>query len=160
MQTLSSIRPLALLLVFVSVIAGVDETGASSERVTIPVPKQIVYAGQIISPDILRGRPVPVSYLDRVSVFVHDSQIIGKVARTTLVPNRPIPTNFVTEPYVVKVNTRAVMRYQSGALTITAEVMPLNSAQTGQLVRARNLQTGVLVYGTARSDGTIIVEAR
>lgn len=129
---------------------------ASSQNVPIPVPKHIIYAGQIINGNLLRDRQVPTTYLNRVSVFQRHSDVAGKVAKTTLVPGRPIPTNYVAEPDVIKVNQRALMRYQVGVLKITAEVSPLNSAQVGEQVRARNLQTGVIVYGTAQKDGTIL----
>ena len=135
-------------------------TALASDTTNIPVPKHIIYAGQTISSSLLRDRTVPLRYLNRASVFVDRSQLIGKVAKTTLVPSRPIPTNYVTEPDVVKVNQRALMRFRSGALTITAEASPLNSAKAGEMVRARNLQTGVIVYGTAQEDGSIIVGAR
>ena len=128
----------------------------ASEPIPIPVPKNIVYAGQVISGNFLRDRNVPQKYLSRVNVFTRHSDVVGKVAKTTLVPGRPIPTNYVKEPDVVKVNQRAIMLYRAGALKITAEVYPLNSAQAGEQVRARNIQTGIIVYGTAQDDGTII----
>ena len=148
-----------LAATFVACFMGLSNSQAS-ETTNIPVPKHIIYAGQTISSSLLRDRKVPIGYLSRASVFVDQSQLVGKVAKTTLVPSRPIPTNYVTEPDVVKVNQRALMRFRSGALTITAEASPLNSAKAGEMVRARNLQTGVIVYGTAQEDGSIIVGAR
>ena len=131
------------------------DSALAADSTPIPVPKHVVYAGQLINSDILRDRTVPNSYLNRVSVIVEWSQVVGKVARTTLAPNRPIPTNQIIEPDVVKVNRPALLRYSSGTLVITAEVVPLNSSKTGGLVRARNSQTGIIVSGIAQADGTI-----
>lgn len=135
----------------------VGAMAASGDVAFIPVPKNVVYAGQQIDSSLLRDRKVPAKYLDRVSVFTSHSGLVGMIARTTLVPNRPIPTNYVTEPNVVSVNQPAIMRYASRALVITAEVMPLNSAKLGGLVKARNIRTGVIVTGIAQADGTISV---
>lgn len=135
-----------------AISAHADETATS----LIPVPKNIIYAGQTISSNLLRDRKVPVSYLNRFSVISQYSDIVGKVAKVTLVPSKPIPTNYLSEPDIVKVNKRTVIHFKSGALLITAEVMPLNAAKAGDTVRARNLQTGVVVYGVAQADGTIL----
>ena len=135
-------------------------TALASERVHIPVPKNIIYAGQFVTEDLLRDRSVPVSYVTRVSVYKNNAQVVGKVAKKTLLPNRPIFTNTVVEPNVVEVNRRTVMRYQIQGLYITADVNPLNSAKVGQQVRARNIKTGVVVYGIANHDGTIQVSVR
>jgi flagella basal body P-ring formation protein FlgA len=132
-----------------------DETATS----LIPVPKNIIYAGQIVSPNLLRNRKVPVSYLNRFSVISQYSEVVGKVAKVTLVPSKPIPTNYLSEPDIVKVNKRTVIHFRSGALLITAEVMPLNAAKVGDSVRARNIQTGVIVHGVAQANGTILAGA-
>lgn len=153
-------RNAVMLSLFVSGMSAIAvHSSHASERTPIPVPKNIVYAGQAISGQLLRDRSVPTGYLSRVSVFTRHSDVVGKVAKTTLMPGRPIPVNYVTEPDVVKVNQRALMRYEISGLKITAEVSPLNSAQVGGQVRARNLQTGIIVYGTAQKDGTIVAGA-
>lgn len=133
-----------------SVFASEDKTSH------IPVPKNIIYAGQVINSNLLRDRKVPNSYLNRFNVISQYSEIVGKVAKVTLVPSKPIPTNYLSEPDVVKVNNRTIIRFRSGTLLITAEVLPLNAAKAGDTVRARNLQTGVVVYGMAQADGTIL----
>lgn len=130
---------------------------SASERVNIPVPKNIIYAGQPLSPELLRSRSVPLKYTRRVSIFGDSSQLLGKIARKTLLPNQPIFTNNVVEPDVIEVNRKTLMRYSSGGLKISAEVSPLNSAKIGGPVRARNIRTGIIVYGIANPDGTIQV---
>ncbi len=132
---------------------------SAAEVTTIPVPRNIIYAGQVIREELLRSRQVPVQYLKRVSVVTNRLEVVGKIARTTLMPNQPISTNYVSEPDVIKINKPAIMEYSTGLLTITAEVMPLNSAKKGEFVRARNIQSGVIVSGTAVSSGFIVTGA-
>ncbi|MEM9277731.1 MAG: flagellar basal body P-ring formation chaperone FlgA [Pseudomonadota bacterium] len=150
MCRLGFVLVLSVLFVFVGKMSG-----QATERVLIPVPKNVIYAGQRISVALLRDRSVPAEYLGRVSVFTMSSEVLGKIARTTLMPNRPIPTNYVIEPNVVHVNRKTVMRFEQDGLTIVAEVVSLNNAKAGEAVRARNINSGIVVYGTANVDGTI-----
>jgi len=129
--------------------------GSAAEATVIPVPRIVIYAGQKILDRHLKGRKVPLKYLDRVSVVTNRIEIVGKVARATLMPNQPISTNYVREPDVVIINKPAIMEYSSGLLRITAEVIPLNSAKAGEFVRARNIQSGAIITGTAKENGAI-----
>ena len=136
----------------------VVQTGSSfagKEVTSIPVPKNVIFPGQVISEALLRERVVPVEYLTRVSVQIDRSTTVGMVARTTLMPNQPIFTNSIVQPDVVRVNRPTIMEYISGTLKITAEVMPLISAKKGEFVRARNIHSGSIVTGIAMGDGTI-----
>ena len=136
-----------LLLAVVSVRA--------AETVDIPVPNGVIYPGQQITTAMLVPRTVPLAYLGRVNVFAGHPGLVGKVARTTLLPNRPIQLNQVVEPNVVQANVPAIMRYEKGPLLITAEVQPLNSAKAGELVRVRTRLSKTIVSGIAQADGTI-----
>lgn len=129
----------------------------AGESTEIPVPKSMIYAGRPIMASQLRGRVVPNKYLRGVSVFVKYEDIIGKVAKFNLAPARPIRTNQLDEPDVISVNRPVIMKYITGSLTITAEVIPLNSAKAGESVRVRNMQSNAIVYGVAMNDGTITV---
>ncbi|MEM7289374.1 MAG: flagellar basal body P-ring formation chaperone FlgA [Pseudomonadota bacterium] len=141
------------------IMFGLAREAMANERVDIPVPKNVIYAGQPLIPDLLRNRSVPINYVRRVSVIQNQGQLIGKIARKTLMPNQPIFTNTVVEPNVIEVNRKALMRFEYGGLKITTEVNPLNSAKSGQPVRARNIRTGVVVYGTAVADGSILASS-
>ena len=147
-----------ILSIGFAIVVSASAIASAAERVFIPVPKSVIYAGQRLSGELLRDRSVPVNYLNKVSVFANPAEIVGKVARTTLMPGRPIPVNYVIEPNVVEVNRKTLMRFEQGALKIVAEVAPLNSARVGEPVRARNIKTGIIVYGTARKDGSIAAE--
>ena len=127
----------------------------AADTVDIPVPSGVIYPGQQITTAMLMPRTVPLAYLGRVSVFAGHPGLVGKVARTTLLPNRPIQLNQVVEPNVVQANVPTVMRYEKGPLLITAEVQPLNSAKAGELVRVRTRFSKMIVSGIAQPDGTI-----
>ena len=127
----------------------------AADTVDIPVPSGVIYPGQQITTAMLMPRTVPLAYLGRVSVFAGHPGLVGKVARTTLLPNRPIQLNQVVEPNVVQANVPTIMRYEKGPLLITAEVQPLDSAKAGELVRVRTRFSKMVVSGVAQPDGTI-----
>lgn len=145
-----------LMLTFVLVsFTTFSSSALAAESTEIPVPKSMIYAGKPITASQLRGRVVPNKYLSSVSVFVSPNDIIGKIAKFNLAPARPIRTNQLDEPDVVSVNRPVIMKFVTGSLTITAEVIPLNSAKAGESVRVRNMQSNAIVYGVAMNDGTI-----
>ncbi|MBL4597982.1 MAG: flagellar basal body P-ring formation protein FlgA [Rhizobiaceae bacterium] len=147
----------SLLLAFAITICGGGFGWAASkiEVATIPVPKSVIYAGQRIEGHLLKQRRVPAKYLLQVSVVTNANQVSGMVARTTLMPNQPIPTNYVVVANVIEAGQPVIMVFSTGQLHITGEVIPMNSAKVGGYVRARNLSTGVIVNGIAQANGTI-----
>jgi len=153
------VKALIRLVLFLGVVLVYQNSALSAGQVTtIPVPKNIIYAGQVITDQLLRGRIVPLRYLAGVSVIENRMQVVGKIARTTLMPSRPIATNHITEPDVIKVNKPTMLIYTIGMLKITAEVLPLNSAKAGEFVRARNIRSGRIISGVAMTNGTIIIK--
>lgn len=148
-------KSMVLLVLAVCGLATSFTGSVAAESTEIPVPKSMIYAGKPIMASQLRGRIVPNSYLGSVSVFVRHEDIIGKVAKFNLAPARPIRTNQLTDPDVVNINKPVIMKYKTGTLIITAEVLPLNSAKVGEVVRVRNMQNNAIIYGVAMNDGTI-----
>lgn len=152
------------LLVAMALLAGpvAVSQSAAAQRVPagyteIPVPVTMIYAGQEISGAALGLRRVPNRYLATAQVVVDPDQLEGKLARSTLVPGRPIAINQVREPDVINASRPVKIIYRAGGLLITGEAIPLASASVGELIRARNVDTGVIVSGTAQADGTLLV---
>ena len=159
---MSHFRGLRILLaiLFASCIGGKALSANSIEVASIPVPKNVIYAGQMIDQHLLKQRRVPARYLLQVSVITNTSEVSGMVARTTLMPNRPIPTNYIVAPDIIRTGQPAIMVFTSGGLSISGEVVPMNSAKVGGHVRARNVSSGTIVSGIAQADGTILVLGR
>ena len=126
----------------------------------IPVPRVMIYAGQTVDSSKLRPRRVPFSYLRTVDVVTRASEAEGKVAKTTLVPSRPIPLSQLRAPDVIEASKPVRMIYRAGVLLIEGEAVPLQAAAAGERIRARNLHTGIVVFGTAMEDGTLLVTER
>lgn len=156
MRALLQIKKILFLPVVTSCIVLANFNASyGAGKTEIPVPISMIYAGNPITERHLRGRIVPNSYLGQVSVYVRNEDIIGKIAKFNLAPARPIRTNQLMEPDIIVVNRPAILHYKAGVLRITAEVVPLNSAKVGEVVRVRNLQNNAIINGIAMADGSV-----
>jgi flagella basal body P-ring formation protein FlgA len=68
----------------------------------------------------------------RGSVIESRNAVIGKVARRTLLPGKPIPNNAMRDVYAIAQGKPALLVFQSGGLTITSTAIAL---QNGSAVR-------------------------
>ena len=153
----------ALLLAAVAMpawsVAGVVQAaeGARDARPRIPVAAATIYPGEVISRAMLRMRAVPRRYYERGG-FVRDAdEVVGKMARRTLVRGRPIPPSALREPYAVRSGKAVRIVYRRGGLEIVALGTALASASAGEVVPVRNVDSGRIIRGVARADGTVQV---
>ncbi len=50
--------------------------------------------------------------------------------------------------------------YQRGALVITASVLALQSGALDDNIQVRNIDSGKVIVGTVRADGTVGIDAK
>lgn len=130
-----------------------------AERLTAVIPKQTIYPGEAI--DASRLEVVDVTNPDLTDGYVRTlSEIDGKVSKRTLLPGRVILASALREQYAVERGSTVRLVFSNGGLTISAAGSPLQDAAIGDLIRARNIDTGVIVSGTVMADGTIHVVAK
>lgn len=148
-------RPLAsLLLGMATMFSGAAALAA--ERV-LPVPAAIIYPGEIIEDTLLIDRKFSPSALGRLPLANGRATIVGKIARRTLLPGRPIPAGALAEPEVVKRGVPVQIVFQEAGLTILATATSLQSGGIGDLIQVRNLDSGLIISGTVQADGTVRV---
>ena len=131
---------------------------ALAEPIAI-VPTQVIYPGQEIDIALLREVVVTNPNLrdDYIGSLV---ELEGSVARRTLLPGRVIPTSAVRESYAIERGEVVRLVYSHAGMIISANGSPLASASVGDLVRVRNVDTGVTVSGTVMADRTVRVLAQ
>ncbi|RED12771.1 hypothetical protein POI8812_01165 [Pontivivens insulae] len=83
--------------------------------------------------------------------------VIGREARTTLYPGRPIAPGDLAEPAVVERNQVVAMRYLAGGLSIAAEGRVLSRARPGERIQVMNLQSRNTVWGVVTEHGVVEV---
>jgi flagellar basal body P-ring formation protein FlgA len=127
----------------------------SADADTLPVVKRTVYSGQTITGDMIDLKP-GAGLLQGVNAYVTDAQnVIGKVARRTVLPGQPIPKAAIREPFIVFQGKTAPVVFQSGTVIITGMAQALDSGSEGDLVSARNTETGIVIRGVVQSDGSL-----
>ena len=131
--------------------AAADELGV--------IPSRIIYPGETIAADSLgmaRVRPGKPSTI----VFAHEPrELVGKVAKRTLLPGRFVPLASVRDAYLVAQGASVQVMFVEGGLTISVSAVTLESGSAGDLVKVRNIDSGAVFSGTVMGDGTVRVGA-
>jgi flagella basal body P-ring formation protein FlgA len=123
------------------------------------VPTTIIYPGDTISNSQLQE--VEVTNPNLAGDYAKSiSQVEGFVSKRTLLPGRTISISALREPYTVTRGSNIRLVFQLGQMTISAAGSPLEDGATGQMIRARNMDSGVIVSGTVLADGTVHVRAK
>jgi flagella basal body P-ring formation protein FlgA len=147
-QRIALAAVLPLFLSATAVFAG--DFGKAVVPVTIIYPGQEIETGQVHAIDVTNPNLIE-GYARSVK------EVTGMVATKTLLPGRTIMVSALRQPYTVKRGDKIILLYDNGGLRITASGTPLADAITGDLIKARNTDTGVIISGTVMADGSILV---
>ena len=139
-----------LPLVLSTPCAAAGEFGSAIVPITIIYPGQEIETGQVHEVDVTNPNLID-GYARKVS------EVEGMITTKTLLPGRTIMVSSLRHPYTVKRGDKIVLVYDNGGLRITASGTPLADALTGDLIKARNTDTGVIISGTVMADGSILV---
>jgi flagellar basal body P-ring formation protein FlgA len=126
-------------------------------EIVLPVPRVTLYPGDAIVDSMLVDRSFRSQDFDGPGFVSTREQLVGKVARQTLIPNQPVSTNGVREAHMVKQGQPAVVIFQSGGLIISATAMPLQAGAVGEVISLRNTESGTTIRGVVHADGTVRV---
>jgi flagellar basal body P-ring formation protein FlgA len=148
----------AVAATFASVALNCEAAAAASEKILLPVPAMVLYPGDVITDQVLADRDVssdPV--MSKLAGATARADLLGKVARRTLLPGQPIPLNAVGKPNVVAAGGKVQIVYDDGGLRITAFGIALQSGSAGDVISVRNSASGLTVSGIMQADGTLCV---
>lgn len=123
----------------------------------LPVPLAVIYPGDVIRDSMLGERAFGFGAGADGSVAETKGALIGKVARRTLLPDRPIPTIAVDAPKVVTINASVKIVFDEGGMVIIAYGSALQAGSVGDVIRVRNQDSGLVVNGRVQPDGSIRV---
>ena len=155
----NSRKQFARLGVALSLLAGLMAPAAYADMGYAVVPKQIIYPGQEI--DAAQLQEVEVTNPNLAGGYASGiDQVSGKVSSRTLLPGRTIQLSALREPYAVKRGAPVRLTFSLGNMTISATGTPLDNAAVGEVIKVRNLDSGVTVSGTVMANGTVQVMAK
>lgn len=146
----------AVFAAFLCIVQGALAV-AQTQVNTFPVPVVTIYPGEEIRDDMIELRPFNAQYPSR-SIFIDNPKVLhGKVARRTLLPGQPIQRNAIENAKVVQRGVPTQIIYRAEGVMITALVTPLQAGESGEAIRVRNNDSGLVVVGVVQADGTILV---
>jgi flagella basal body P-ring formation protein FlgA len=129
---------------------------AKAAEMRAPSPKAIIYPGDVLREDMLVDAPLAAS-ASTGPVALGAEDVVGLVARRTLLPGQSIPMSALAAPRVVHAGSAVKIVYIDGGLEITASGSALQDGAVGQRVQVRNDDSGVTISGRVRADGTVQV---
>lgn len=131
--------------------------GAGAQEMILPVPSVTLYPNDEIGDEHITDRAFIASTVVRGSVQDDRAQIVGKVAKRTLLKGQPVPVNALREPYLIFSNKPATVVFEDGGLTITSTATALQNGAVGDVVALRNVESGLTIRGMVAKDGTVRV---
>lgn len=140
-----------------TLLAALLPATALAREVVLTVPRVTIYPGEVITETMLIDKAFRGRDYEQPGIAAVREALVGKVARSTLLPNAPINPGAVREPFLVQQGQPAVVFFQSGALIISATALPLQAGSTGDVISLRNTDSGTTIRGTVQSNGTVRV---
>jgi flagella basal body P-ring formation protein FlgA len=123
------------------------------------VPTEVIYPGDVIGSGQLEE--VEVTNPNLTGDYArHISDVTGRVSKRTLLAGRTISISALRQPYAVTRGSNIRLVMSLGSMQITAAGTPLDDGAVGDIIRARNMDSGVIVNGTVLENGTIRVVAK
>ena len=146
----------ALTLLFAPGAAFAQEA-TDAEPAMAPVPRMVIYPGDIIHDDMLMD--VPTSEVQGAvdSMIATRAGLVGKMARRTLLPGRAILPIAINNPRAVVNGAEVKLVYTDGGLTIVASASALQDGAVGDVIKVRNADSGLTVSGVIQPDGSVRV---
>ena len=123
------------------------------------VPTEAIYPGDVISSGQLEE--VEITNPNLTGDFARSiDEVVGRVSKRTLLSGRTIAISALRQPFAVTRGSNVRLVMSMGAMTISAAGTPLDDGSIGDKVRARNMDSGIIVNGTVLENGTIRVVAK
>lgn len=159
MKAMGALSNLCALLVAGILLSGVGvpAQAANVRYVSLPVPKVTLNPGVVIDLGMLEQKRFQTQRVDRFSVIPQSSELLGKEVLYTLHPGDPINRSSIARREVIKRGDPAQLIFNEQGLNIIAHVEPLEDGIVGDIIRVRNLDSGIVVRGRVEPNGTISI---
>ena len=130
---------------------------ASAAGLEVPVPNITIYPGDVIGDNLLVDKSFAVQTGQNWPVHKSRDELVGKIARRTLLPGKPIPLNSTREAETISQGKPVTIVFQAGGLIITGQAIPMQPGRVGDVLSLRNVDSGAMIRGIVQADGTVRV---
>lgn len=124
--------------------------------VEIPVVTRRMRKGEVVGLNDVQMITVRANQIGP-NVIINKEEVLGKSPRRTLVENRPIRSNDVRQPVLVKRGGLVSMIYQTKFMRISARGKAKQNGSRGEAVRVENIGSKKVVEGVITGPGEITV---
>jgi len=131
-------------------------SGLVTATAEVPVLRDMVARGQVIGQDLVDYSLVPANRLTS-DLVVDAADLVGKAARRTLHPGRPLRTADLMAPIVVPKNKLVTMIYATGSMHLTARGRSLSDGGAGDMVKVLNIDSKRTVDAIIVDNDTVNV---
>lgn len=121
---------------------------------TAVVPQSVIYPGQKISREMVREVNVINPNL-RPGYAKIIAEVDGFVTKKTLLPGRVIPVGALREAYLIERGKKVALVFSNNKMVISAQGVALQNGGLGEIIKARNLDSGIIVSGIIMQNGTL-----
>ena len=123
----------------------------------LPVAVDQITRGQVIGPGHLRMERHSLSNLPPGAY--HDaSDVIGQVARTTILPGQLITQRRVEQRTLVRRRQLVTVESRVGTLVVTTEARAMSDGKAGDVIELTNTNSNQLFTGVVLSNGRVAVQ--
>jgi len=131
-------------------------SGQVTAMAEVPVLRDMVTRGQLVNQELIDYVLQPANRLAG-GIVVDAADLVGKAARRTLHPGRPIRSADLMPPIVVAKNKLVSMVYEVGALRLTARGRTLTDGGAEAVIKVLNIDSNRTVDALVIDDGTVAV---
>ncbi len=150
-------RASAIVVLFASLgVWLAPDACALAQDAAAPTPKSVIYPGDLIRDDMLTDLPATTPR-GAYPIAETRAAVVGKMSHRTLLPGAPIPLDGLDRPRLVSIGAQVQLVYVEGGLTISTFGAALQDGKEGEVIKVRNSDSGVTVFGAVQADGTVRV---
>lgn len=131
-------------------------SGTYDEMAHIPMLKQRMQSGDIISQDDIVWDSMPISRL-RKSTVMDSKALVGKSPKRTVSASRPIRLDEITGPTVVSKGAQVSLIYKTPNMEIKTLGEAMENGAQGNVIKVKNTSSKAILVGTVEGEGRVRV---
>jgi len=150
--------PLRLVVGFVlALLVPGEAVPALAEGRAVPVPRVTLYPGDRIDESMLEDLTLPLDVGPEQHIVELRRDLVGKIARRTLLPGQPIAVFAIDNPRIVAAGAQVKLVFAEQGMYMSAVGLALQPGSIGEIIRVRNSDSGLMVSGRVQPDGSVKV---
>lgn len=128
--------------------------GRAAISVPVMMPVRRIETGEIVQETDLIDVMMPVSSLTPY-VLAETADIVGKEAKRTLMAERPIAAQSLTDPLTIKRGSPILISLNEGGLSLSAPGKSLQDGRVGETIRVVNTHSNKTLHALVLGDGHV-----